>query len=58
MKSVIFAATAAVAIFTGCARDNAVAMNLYQPDGDYERASGTTVVITQDMIDRVKKQHQ
>jgi len=42
--------------FLGCARDNAVAMNLYHPESnDYEKASGITAVITQDMIDRVKK---
>jgi len=40
----------------GCARDNAVAMNLYDPNsGDYEVASGITVEITQDMIDNFKK---
>jgi len=37
----------------GCAKDNAVAMNLYEPkSGEVEVSSGVSIEITQDMIDR------
>jgi hypothetical protein len=57
MKFLKPAIVVALTLFLGaCARDNAVAMNLYDPaTQDYEVASGVSVEITQDMIDNYKK---
>jgi len=42
-------------LITGCAKNN-IAMNSYsQNNSNYEESSGISVVVTQEMIDRVKK---
>ncbi len=42
-------------LLNACARDEAVAMNLYDPNSnELEQTSGVCVVITQDMIDKAR----
>ena len=44
-----------IALFSGCARHpRPVAMNLYTPNGDTEKISGVSVVVTKDMIRAAK----
>ncbi len=44
-----------ILFWNGCARDNAVAMNLYQPNNKEEKVSSISVEITQEMIDKARR---